>query len=263
MASIPVLVLFKFTVTPILVGLASLAARRWGNTVAGLLTGFPLMTAPISIFLTIEEGPAFSIAATTGIHIALIGVATYSICYVLMARLAAWPIAILVAYGVFCTTSWAAQHIVTTQTQAALAAYGAILLAVIVMPRGAPGAGPTGVPYWEIWLRMLATAAMIALVTSVAGLLGPTWTGIVSTVPVMGTILATFTHARHGADAVATFLRSMMLSMFSFATFFVVVGLALASVDILSSYVLATVIAVGLSPFVIRLDKMSRRTANT
>lgn len=250
------LAIFKLTVTPILVGLASLAARRWGNAIAGLITGFPLMTGPISVFLAIEQGATFTVAATTGILIALIGVAVYAAVYALVARFAAWPAAIAAAYIAFFATGWAVQPVADTLWKAAAGAYCAILLSVIVIPRFAGAGGTARVPYWEIWLRMFATAAMIAIVTTIAKLVGPAWTGIIATIPVMGTVMAVFTHGRWGAEAVTTFLRSMMLSMFSFATFFVVVALGLERFGIVATYIAATLVAVSLSPIVVRIDRL-------
>jgi len=256
-----ILLIIKLTVTPILVGLASLAARRWGNTVAGLITGFPLMTAPISIFLTIEQGAEFTIAASIGILIALVGIAVYALTYVVAARYSPWPIAVALSYGAFFATSWFVAPFLTTHVTAALAAYGMIFLAIILMPRHQTAGAPVPVPAWEIWLRMLSTAAMIALVTTIANLVGPTWTGIIATVPVMATIMVTFTHARLGHQPAALFMRSVMLSMFSFTTFFVVAAYALQSMEPLHAYLLATTAAVALSPVVIRIDRaMSGRT---
>jgi hypothetical protein len=53
----------KLVVTPVMVLAASLAARRWGDAVGGWLVGLPLISGPISVFLAIEQGPAFA-----GIH---------------------------------------------------------------------------------------------------------------------------------------------------------------------------------------------------
>ena len=54
---------FKIFAVPILVALATLAIRRWGAAIGGLLTGLPLMTGPISFFLAVDQGIDFAIAA--------------------------------------------------------------------------------------------------------------------------------------------------------------------------------------------------------
>src|SRR5262249_48213976 len=39
---------------------ASLAARRWGHAVSGYLGGLPLIGGPVTFFLALDPGPAFS-----------------------------------------------------------------------------------------------------------------------------------------------------------------------------------------------------------
>ena len=255
MAETDLLLIVKFTVTPLLVGLASLAARRWGNRVAGLIVGFPLMTGPISIFLTIEQGTQFTVKASIGILVALVGIATFAFSYVCVARFCSWPASIVVAIGAFVVTSVLAAPHLTTHESAALAAYGAILVAVILIPKSTATSDKLTVPGWEIWIRMLATALMIALVTSVAQLVGPKWTGIIATVPILSTIMVIFTHGRFGHQVAGAFIRSMTLSLLSFATFFVVLAYTLQSLHPALSYTLATIAAVGLNPIINKIDK--------
>ena len=52
------LLVFKLLLTPLLIGLVSLAGRRWGPGVSGWLVGLPLTSAPVSLFLTLEQGRA-------------------------------------------------------------------------------------------------------------------------------------------------------------------------------------------------------------
>ncbi len=249
------LALFKLTVTPALVGLASLAARRWGNTVAGLIAGLPLMTAPISVFLAIEQGAAFTVGATTGIFIALAAISLYGLTYTVTARFAPWPIAIATAYAAFFLAAWQLQPLIDGFWPAAAAAYAALFLGIILVPRHRNREQPPRIPWWEIWLRMLATALMIAFVTGSATLFGAKWTGIIAAIPVLATVMATFTHARWGAAAAIRFMRSMMLSLIAFATFFVVVALGLETYGIVKTYAAATVVALIVSPAVAALDR--------
>ncbi len=255
--------LFKLTVTPVLVGIASLAARRWGNTVAGLIAGLPLMTAPISVFLALEQGKAFTVDATTGILIALASIAFYAGTYAIAARFAPWPVAITAAYAAFFVAAWQIQPHIETLWQAIACAYGAIVISVLLIPRHRQPETPPRIPWWEIWLRMFATAIMIAFVTATAALFGPTWTGIVATIPVLATVMVTFTHARWGSDAATRFMRSMMLSLIAFTTFFVVVAFALETYGIAATYIAATLVALCVSPGVAALDSaLFGRNAN-
>jgi hypothetical protein len=60
------LLAIKLIVTPLVVLAATLAARRWGDAVGGWLVGLPLTSAPVSVFLAIEQGPAFAAQAADG-----------------------------------------------------------------------------------------------------------------------------------------------------------------------------------------------------
>ena len=57
---------FKLVITPMLLLAATLAVRRWGEAIGGLLVGMPLTSGPISVFLALEHGSAFAAQATAG-----------------------------------------------------------------------------------------------------------------------------------------------------------------------------------------------------
>ncbi|MEX5931749.1 hypothetical protein AB6H26_19805 [Providencia hangzhouensis] len=46
------LFVFKVVITPLLLLTASLAARRWGESIGGLIVGLPLTSGPISSLLS-------------------------------------------------------------------------------------------------------------------------------------------------------------------------------------------------------------------
>jgi len=53
--------LLKLTIVPIFIGLITLAGRKWGPTIAGLLGGLPVVGGPIIFFITLEQGVPFGI----------------------------------------------------------------------------------------------------------------------------------------------------------------------------------------------------------
>ena len=52
------MLLLKLMIVPVLVALMSLAARRFGPKIGGLLIGLPWMTGPVIFFLGLERGDA-------------------------------------------------------------------------------------------------------------------------------------------------------------------------------------------------------------
>jgi hypothetical protein len=62
----------KLILTPILIGSASLAGRKWGAALGGWLVGLPLTSGPIALFLALEQGTAFASRAALGILFGLV-----------------------------------------------------------------------------------------------------------------------------------------------------------------------------------------------
>jgi len=56
----------KLVVTPLMVLVAWLAARRWGEAVGGWLVGLPLTSGPVAVFLALEQDPTFAAEAAAG-----------------------------------------------------------------------------------------------------------------------------------------------------------------------------------------------------
>lgn len=52
--------IFKLTIVPIFILLVTLAGRKWGSSIAGLLGALPAVAGPIIIFIAIEQGNAFA-----------------------------------------------------------------------------------------------------------------------------------------------------------------------------------------------------------
>jgi hypothetical protein len=56
----------KLIVTPLLMWAVSLASRRWGGLLGGLLSGLPITSALVMTFLCLEQGTAFVLGAVPG-----------------------------------------------------------------------------------------------------------------------------------------------------------------------------------------------------
>ena len=76
----------KLLVTPLLMWLVSIAARRWGSLVGGLIAGMPLTSGPISVYLALEQGAAFADQSAIG---ALVGIGAVMTSYAVYALISA------------------------------------------------------------------------------------------------------------------------------------------------------------------------------
>jgi hypothetical protein len=84
----------KLLLTPVLIGAASLAGRRWGPSISGWLVGFPFTSAPVALFLALGYGPGFAAAAAVGTMAGAISQAAFALAYAWVASRHGWPVSI-------------------------------------------------------------------------------------------------------------------------------------------------------------------------
>lgn len=250
------MMLMKLTLAPVLVAFATLMTRRWGAKVGGLLMGLPLTTGPIFLFLATDQGPRFAARTSVGILFGLIGLAAFALAYAASSSRVGWVGCLGFALAAFLASSVAASRLGSDIVVAALAAWVTLLLAALLIRKPRPGADLPPPPWWDLWVRMLAVAALTLATTAVAGRLGPILSGIVGTYPVAITVVVTFTHAQLGRDAVAAMLRGSVLSWFGFASCFLTIGLLIEKLGIATSMSFGVLGAVATSVLVLWLDRV-------
>lgn len=76
----------KLLITPALMLAISLAARRWGTGVAGLLSGLPVTSALVMLFLSLEQGTEFASMAVPGALAGLAAIQATYLFYFLVTR---------------------------------------------------------------------------------------------------------------------------------------------------------------------------------
>ena len=249
------LLLLKLTLAPMLVAIATLATRRWGPSVGGILVGLPLSTAPIFLFLAIDQGLDFAERATIGILFGLVGVAAFAIVYVLASRRVRWPASLALAAAAFFAASASAGQLQAGVFEAALAAYAALLAVVALIRRPQLQAVKIPSPWWDIWFRMAAAAALTLAITAAADRLGPLLSGIIGTYPVVTTVVTTFTHHQLGRETAVTMIRGSVLSWFAFVSCFLAIGLTLKSHGLAASLCVGALAAVATTVAVLWIDR--------
>src|ERR1700752_3863523 len=105
------LFLLKIAVTPVLVAGGSLAARRWGPTIGGILMGLPWFTGPTVFVLIQEKGIDFGVAICIGIQIGVVCISAFIVTYGVVAKFAGWPLSIAGAVVSFLASTWLTQQL--------------------------------------------------------------------------------------------------------------------------------------------------------
>jgi hypothetical protein len=82
-------------------------------------------------------------------------------------------------------------------------------------------------PAWDLYARAGATAALVIVLTTASGALGPAVSGVLTPFPIAASVLAAFTLAHDGPAASLAMLRGFVVALPGFAVFFFAVAVAL------------------------------------
>ncbi|MFT0168467.1 hypothetical protein ACLKMY_05470 [Paraburkholderia mimosarum] len=229
------LLLFKLVVTPLLLLAASLAARRWGEAVGGLLVGLPLTSGPVSVFLALEHGPAFAAHATSGSLVATAAQAAFCVAYCRLAN-RGWTVALAGAGATFALVAAALQWSALPANGLYLVAILAIALALPRIPNRPARTARLAPPWWDLPSRMALIAGLVVGVTLIAPYVGPEASGVLASFPFMAIILAVFAHRMIGHEAAQQLMRGMTTGLLGFASFFFVLSLTLTRWPLVAAY---------------------------
>src|SRR5262249_60592089 len=164
--------LLKLVVTPLLIAVATLVARRGGRGVGGWLAGFPLASAPVSVSLAIEQGPAFAAGAAVGTLLGLAAMGFSCLVYGRAARLTGWigsTAATLVAFVVGLAIL---SRISFSLAGAFVLVCATLVVAGLGLPATAPGTARVRPPAWDVPLRMIVATSVVLILTTAASRLG-------------------------------------------------------------------------------------------
>ena len=242
----------KLLLTPFFITLVTLAGRRWGSVVSGLLIGLPLTSGPISIILAVQHGRAFAASAAAGNLCGMASVCLFCLAYSLIAQRSRWPVSLVGSVLVFlgATALW------NLLSLSLLPAFGAMVLVTLLvlrcLPRSTTLERAVHSPKWDLPARMIAATLFVYLITSTALWLGPQLSGLLSPFPVFAAVMAVFNHRQQGPSNAARLLHGVVVGSWAYTFFFLMVGGLLPLFNAVGVYLLATLSAIGLNLWFIR-----------
>jgi uncharacterized membrane protein (GlpM family) len=81
-----VTLLLKLVLAPLLVVVSSLAGRRWGDRIAGILVAFPIVAGPILLITSLEHGTRFGARAASASLLGLVSLAVFVVSFAWLSR---------------------------------------------------------------------------------------------------------------------------------------------------------------------------------
>lgn len=247
------ILLVKVTLMPLVMGIVTLASRKWGHQLGGLIASMPWIAGPILLFFILEQGVAFGIRSVPGILTGVISLIFFCYTYAQLSRRFHWLVCILTSYLVYVLTASLVQQI----NVPLIALYGLTLVCIGgvlgVFPAPAVhNVQPRRIPY-DLLIRMVVATLFVILITGLAHVLGPTWSGILTPFPIITSILAIFTHYLQGSNASILALRGLVSGLFGFTTFLFLQAFFLTELSIGLSFFLALLLNLAINFLVSRM----------
>ena len=239
------LIAVKVLLAPSFVVGASMAARRFGARVGGLVAGLPVVAGPILLAYALAHGRGFAANAAAGTLLGLVSLIAFVVVYATSPTASGWGASMLAGWLVFIglTAVFSGLHIpVQLALPLALSALTAGLL--FLPPAPLPSDSPPAHPSWDLPLRAGCALALVLCLTAVAGSLGPQLSGLLAPFPIVATVLAAFTHVQRGTGEMVRLLRGMVSGFAAFALFFFTLAVTLRHVPTAAAFAMATCLAV-------------------
>lgn len=236
----------KVLLSPLCVVAVSLAGRRWGIAVAGVLGGLPVVAGPILLVETLLHGRDFGADAAAG---TLLGLAALTAFVVVYGRVAArqGPVASVLCgwtaflLGVAVLSPFRPPAVLSLLFVGAGFAFG---LRLLPAAPSETAAAPVP-PWWDLPGRALTALALVLILTALSGALGAHLSGLLAPFPIITSVLAVFTQGHGGFAPLAVLLRNFLVGFYGFAAFCFVLALALPEMGTAAAFGLAVTAALA------------------
>ncbi len=241
--------LIKIIMMPLVIGGVTIASKKWGNSVGGMIASMPWIAGPIMLFFTLEQGVDFAVNSVKGIMIGVIGVLAFCFAYIYAALTSKWYVSLFFAYLAFVTTTVLlkiCENLVNLDSWFVIAVVVS-LISLKAFPKLEPQESTGQRLKHDIYLRMLIITVFVTLITYLAKILGPTWSGILTPFPIITAILAAFTHYTQGAYGTSIILRGILTGLIGFATFLFLQAKFLPNFPIAIAFAIAIVVNILLN----------------
>lgn len=224
-------VLAKLLLAPACVVAVSLAGRKWGVAVAGVLGGLPVVAGPVLVVLTLVHGRSFGAEASAGTLLGLAALTLFVVAYGKASERIGPVPSLFVGWAAFLLAVAFLQLLDLPPGVSLLLVAVCFAAGLALLP--APPTAPEVVaapPWWDLPARASAALLLVVALTAASGALGPSLSGLLAPFPIITSVLAVFTYAHGGFGHLRILLRSFLVGFYGFAAFCFVLAICLDSV---------------------------------
>jgi hypothetical protein len=242
----------KLLLAPLLVVASSLAGRRWGPRVAGILVVLPIVAGPILLILYLDHGSQFAADAASAATLGIVPLALFAVVIAYLSRRYGWFSTMVASWlAVLAADLALAQVDVPAGAALALALLALHGASALLRRLDPPALPPAPTPWWDLPARAVATAVLVLFVTGMATSLGPALTGVLTPFPIALSVVCAFTVAQAGHAGALALLRGIVPGLDGFALFCFLVAVMINKVGAVVAFGVATVAAVIFAIFLL------------
>ncbi|WP_165973734.1 hypothetical protein [Paucimonas lemoignei] len=216
------------------------------------MAAFPVVAGPILFFVAIEQGQSFAAHAATAAILAVAGNIGFGIAYSWVSRTRSWFLSLSAGWAAYLGVIVPSILLEVSSLQAAVLTMVFLSLASRLYPQALPNVPSSGKPRSDVAYRMLAGLVLVLAVTVFSGSLGPRLAGLLAVFPVMGSVLAVFSHRNVSQPFAVGLLKGMVQGFFAFTMFCWVLATLLESQSIAVSFMMALAAAVVVQAVLMR-----------
>jgi hypothetical protein len=213
------LLILKLTIVPLALLIFGIVERLHGPRIAGWLAGFPIVGGPLLVFVTLDQGMDFGSQAALGAYFGLVPWLAFTATYAWCSRFWGWLGCAVTGFAVWTALAFVAVNLQGGPRWLEIVPFAILVCAVSLYPRGEPSDEEREHVWWGLPARMIAGAGLTVVITQFAAMLGTHWSGIFTTFPVMGSIIAISSHVQYGRHAVQEAVAGMSMGLASVGAF--------------------------------------------
>lgn len=244
----------KLLITPALMLAISLAAKRWGTHIGGLLSGLPITSALVMLFLSLEQGAEFVSMAVPGALAGLAAIQATYLFYFVVTRKVSAVIGCPAALAFYAAVAFLLSRLDVLALSIAATLLLVASIITITSKQSAPSEAPhVPVPRWIIPMRMLTATLLLLAITASATWLGPVVSGLLAPIPVIAWPLAVFAHVQGGRFELAAIIRGNAIGAVGVVGFYLTLKYSILQWGAVASISAAVVLAVVMTALLARL----------
>lgn len=244
----------KLLITPALMLAISLAAKRWGTHIGGLLSGLPITSALVMLFLSLEQGAEFASMAVPGALAGLAAIQATYLFYFVVTRKVSAVIGCPAALAFYAAVAFLLSRLDVLALSIAATLLLVASIITITSKQPAPSEAPyVPVPRWIIPMRMLTATLLLLAITASATWLGPVVSGLLAPIPVIAWPLAVFAHVQGGRFELAAIIRGNAIGAVGVVGFYLTLNYSILQWGAVASITAAVVLAVVMTALLAKL----------